>query len=426
MTKGAIGALLMGAYDGKKLIYVGKVGTGYSVATAKDLHKRLSRIAAAKSAFAKVPTAAKRGATWVKPDLVAEVEFGAWTSDHILRHAAFIGLREDKEAADVHPEEEISVAEVTKPALKKKTKPRAASGAEVLGITITHPERLIFAREKVTKRDVARYFEAVAHVMLPHVAERPLSLVRCPDGVGPACFFQKHAGMGLPETITEHRIGKGKNKGDDRVLTTTTPEGLVSLVQRGVLEVHVWGSHLATVEVPDLLVLDFDPDPNVGWKQVVTGAFEMRDFLDKIGLKSFVKTTGGKGLHVVVPIQPSLEWDGIKQFTRSVADAFAAQAPDTYLINMSKKARRGRIFVDYLRNGRGATAIAPYSTRARPGATIATPLSWAELKSGAEPSDFTIETVLKRIGARFKDPWKDMLSTKQEITVAMIEKLSEL
>ncbi len=421
--KNAIGALLLGEYQGKKLVYVGKVGTGYSNADAKTLHKKLSALAAKSAPFEETTTDARRGAHWVKPELIAEIEFGAWTADHILRHAAFLGLRADKEPGDVKTEKELPLREITKPRAKSAAQRKPAkSGEDVAGVTITHPARMIYPKEKISKVAVAEYYAAVAHVMLPHVAARPLSLVRCPDGVGPACFFQKHAGMGLPEAITEHRIGKGKA---DTVLTVDTVEGLVSLVQRGVLEVHVWGSHLVTVEQPDLLVFDFDPDPSVKWDKVVDASLAMRDELGGLGLTSFVKTTGGKGLHVVVPVIPALEWDGIKQFTRAVAERFAARDPKTYLTKMSKAARRGRIFIDYLRNGRGSTAIAPYSTRARPGATIATPVTWKELEAGATPQDFTIATVLERIAKRFKDPWAAMATTEQEITVEMIEKLEK-
>ena len=434
VIKDAIGALLLGEYQDGKLSYVGKVGTGYSNADAKMLYKRLSAVAADKSPFGKIATDARRKAHWVRPDLIAEVEFGAWTHDHILRHAAFLGLREDKEPQDVKTELEIPVEQVTKkrarqtrkaaqPAHAKTTSAKSRGGGEeVLGITITHPERVIFPKDNFTKLDVARYYAAVAKVMLPHVADRPLSLVRCPDGVGPACFFQKHAGAGLPEAITEHRIGSGKN---DAVLTISSGEGLVSLVQRGVLEVHTWGSHFAHVEQPDIMVFDFDPDVEVTWSRVMQAAIDMRDELHEIGLKSFVKTTGGKGLHVVVPVKPGLDWDGIKQFTRTVAERFAAHDPASYITNMSKKLRKGRMFVDYLRNGRGATAIAPYSTRARPGATIATPISWQELEDGAAPQDFTLLTVQKRIARNFNDPWRAMASTKQEVTVDMIEALGK-
>lgn len=400
----AVGALLMGEYRDGKLAYAGKVGTGYTRASARALFKKLSRLRAPKPAFATVPADARRGVVWTKPRLVAEVEFGAWTADRILRHAAFIAFREDKTAKEVRPERVLPVK-------------KAASGDTVGRVRISHPERVIYAKEHITKLEVARYYEAVAEVMLPHVAERPLALVRCPEGLSAACFFQKHAGMGLPDSIREERAGK------DRVLVIDSAEGLVSLVQRGVLEVHCWGAHLATVEQPDLIVLDFDPDPAVPWKQVVAAAVAMRAQLASLKLTSFVKTTGGKGLHVVLPLAPQLEWDAIKQFSRALATRFAERDPDRYLVNMSKRQRKGRIFIDYLRNGRGATAVAPYSTRARPGGLIATPLSWQELEDGATPADFTIATVPKRIAGRFRDPWGKIRTLRQKITARMITAL---
>lgn len=405
----AVGALLMGEYRDGKLAYAGKVGTGYTQASARDLFKRLAKLKAPKPAFAAVPTDAKRGAVWTKPQLVAEVEFGAWTADRILRHAAFIGLREDKTAREVTPERVLPV--------KKITGNKKESSDLVGGVRISHPERVIYAKEHITKLDVARYYEAVAEVMLPHVADRPLALVRCPEGLNAACFFQKHAGMGLPDSVREEQAGK------DRVLVIDSAEGLVSLVQRGVLEIHCWGSHLATVEQPDLIVLDFDPDPEVPWKQVVAAAVTMREQLAALKLTSFVKTTGGKGLHVVLPVAPQLEWDAIKQFARALATRFAERDPQRYLINMSKTQRKGRIFIDYLRNGRGATAVAPYSTRARAGGQIATPLSWQELENGAVPADFTIATVPARVAGKFKDPWRGITTLRQKITARMIKSL---
>lgn len=430
VSKTAIGALLMGEYIDGKFVYVGKVGTGYTNAMAADLFRKLSKLERDDPPFAAVPSDVRRTSVWVDPKLVAEVEFSAWTSDHILRHAAFQGLREDKSPKDVHPEKVVPVSTAVAEAPKKKSpRPRAAAKAdeenrpEVLGIGISHPDRTIYPDKDITKLEVASYYEAVAEVMLPHVEERPLALVRCPDGVGPACFFQKHAGAGLPEAIREERIGRAK---DDTVLLINSAEGLVSLVQRGVLEIHCWGSRFKKIEQPDMVVFDFDPDPAVKWPRVVKAAVDMRAFLKDLGFASFVKTTGGKGLHVIVPLKPLLEWDAVKEFTRTVADKFAATDPDMYLINMSKKKREGKIFVDYLRNGRGATAVAPYSTRARPGALIATPLSWTELQDGAKPQDFTMDAVITRVTKRFKDPWKDMLSTKQGITEKVIKTLMAL
>jgi bifunctional non-homologous end joining protein LigD len=420
----AIGALLMGEYTGRKLTYVGKVGTGYTTETARDLFAQLSRIKRDTTPFQAVPSEVRKTAVWVAPKLVAEVEFSAWTSDHILRHAAFLGLREDKPATDIRPEKILPVKKIVKQiAPAKSGEATAQSAPDVLGVAISHPERVIYADEDISKYQVARYYADVAHIMLPYVTDRPLALVRCPDGVGPACFFQKHAGAGLPPAIREETVSRKKG---DTVLLIDSAEGLVSLVQRGVLEVHTWGSRFQAIETPDMAVFDFDPDERVKWPRVVKAAMDMRAFLEGLGLASFVKTTGGKGLHVVVPFRPLLEWDAIKEFTRTVAVKFAATDPQSLLVNMSKKQRAGRIFIDYLRNGRGATAVAPYSTRARPGALVATPLSWDELEAGAQPRDFPMAKVLHRIGERFKDPWTKMLKTRQQITQKAVAKLLAL
>ena len=427
VSKTSIGALLLGEYDGDELIYVGKVGTGYTHESAADLFRRLSKISREQPSFAAVPSDVRRNSVWVKPEYVAQIEFGAWTSDHILRHAAFLGLREDKEPKDVKRERVLPVKKIEKEEAalktKKRVKAKSNDGSDVLSISISHPERVIYPKEGITKLDVARYYEAVAPAMLPHVADRPLALVRCPDGVNAACFFQKHAGLGgLPPAVREEKMGPKK---DDTVLLIDSAEGLISLVQRGVLEFHIWGSRCRTIEKPDLLVFDFDPDPSVKWPEVVKAAVGMRDLLDDLGLESYTKTTGGKGLHVVVPIKPMLEWNAIKQFCRAVAAKFAARDPQRFLINMSKEKRKGRIFVDYLRNGRGSTAVAPYSTRARAGGLIATPLSWKELEDGAVPADFTLESAMTRVTKRFKDPWKGITMNKQSLTVKMIEALDE-
>ena len=421
VDRGAIGSLLLAERQDGKFRYVGKVGTGYTASSAKALYATLNKMRMNKPALGSIPRDAQRKATWVEPKLVAEIEFSAWTKDHILRHASFIGLREDKAASEVKPEVILPVSGVTKTKLaksKKRSAPGSTERPAVRGIGISHPDRLIYPNDARTKLDVARYYDKLAEIMLPHIAKRPLALVRCPDGVGPACFFQKHIGLGMYKAIHEKSI-KG-----DKVIYVDSPEGIIGLIQYGVLEIHVWGSRIDAVEQPDWFIFDFDPDPTVKWARVAKAALDIRQFLSTFGLKSFLKTTGGKGLHVVVPIRPALRWDEIKALTRSIAETFAAQRPREFTINMSKKVRAGRIFIDYLRNGRGATAVAPYSTRARPGALIATPITWEELEAGAKPADFTLESVVQRIAGRFRDPWAPLLRTHQSITAKLLEKLN--
>jgi bifunctional non-homologous end joining protein LigD len=257
--------------------------------------------------------------------------------------------------------------------------------------------------------------------MLPHVINRPLALVRCPNGRGKPCFFQKHPGEGgqthlMPVDVSE-------SGSPDLNLVIKDAGGLVELVQMGVLEIHVWGSQVKNLEKPDRLIFDLDPDPELGWGEVVIAAREVKLFLEDLGLASFLKTTGGKGLHVVVPVQARTEWDEAKAFCKAVADAIVRAAPDRYLATMSKAARKGKIFIDYLRNGRGATAIAPYSTRARAGATVSVPISWNELSPKLKSDQFTVENLFSRLDRLKSDPWAEIANVKQSITKSMMKEL---
>jgi bifunctional non-homologous end joining protein LigD len=293
--------------------------------------------------------------------------------------------------------------------------------AEVLGVRLTHPEKVLYPENGITKLALANYYEQVADWMLPHVINRPMALVRCPAGRGKPCFFQKHPGEGETAHLLKVNIAE-KGKAEYH-LAVRDAAGLMELVQMGVLEVHVWGSQSKNLEKPDRLVFDLDPDPAVEWGQVVTAAREVRLLLEELGLVSFLKTTGGKGLHLVVPIQPRTGWDDAKSFCRALADFVVQAAPDRYIATMSKAARKGKVFIDYLRNGRGATAVAPYSTRARPGATVSVPLAWEELIPSLRPDQFTIASVPARLAKLKKDPWAALPKTKQTITKAMRKQL---
>ena len=420
VDRAAIGSLLLGERQNGKFRYVGKVGTGYTASSAKELYAKLNQVRLARPSLTDVPRAAQRNAVWVAPRLIAEIEFGAWTNDHILRHGSFIGLRYDKSADQVKSEAIMPVSTVTsRTAANANVQSRLSDRGKpiVRGIGISHPNRLIYPNDTRTKLDVARYYERVADVMLPHIRNRPLALVRCPDGVGLACFFQKHIGPGMHKSIHEKRC-KG-----DKLIYVDSVDGIIGLVQYGVQEIHVWGSRIDALEHPDWVIFDFDPDASVKWHRIARAALDMHEFLMGLGLTSYLKTTGGKGLHVVVPLQTTLTWDEIKAFSRAVAEAYAARCPKDFTVNMSKKARVGRIFIDYLRNGRGATAVAPYSTRARPGGLVATPITWKELEGGAMPTDFTIESVTKRTDRKFRDPWALLPETTQSISAKMLAKL---
>ena len=298
---------------------------------------------------------------------------------------------------------------------------RTAAAREVAGVVLTHPDRVPYPEQGPTKRDLAQYDEAVAAWMLPRVARRPLTLVRCPQGQGGPCSFQRHATDCTPPAVRPIPIRQ--DDGVSHYMSIESVEGLVSLVQMGALESHVWGSRTDDVEHPDRIVLDLDPDPSVAWPEVVAGALELRERLADLDLDSFVKTTGGKGLHVVVPIRGRTTWDEAKAFSRAVAGAVVRDAPDRYAANWSKAKRHGRTFIDYLRNGRGATAVAPYSSRARPGAPVATPLHWKELSAELRPGAFTVPAFGERLRRLRADPWKDIASVRQSITAAMRKKL---
>jgi bifunctional non-homologous end joining protein LigD len=288
--------------------------------------------------------------------------------------------------------------------------------AEVAGVRLTHANRVVYPSQGVTKRDLALFYESIADRILPHLAGRPTSLVRCPEGVDKECFYQKHSGLSVPENIRRVKIREKKKVGD--YLVVDTLPALISLVQIGILEIHTWNSVADRLEQPDRVVFDLDPAPDVPWTRVVAAARLVRKLLEGVGLESFVKTTGGKGLHVVAPIARGVGWDDFKAFSKAVVEAMERDEPDAYTTNPIKLRRKGKIFLDYLRNGRGATFIAPYSPRARPGAPVALPISWDELAHGVDPATFTSETVPRRLVSLREDPWKSMVGLKQSITAS--------
>jgi bifunctional non-homologous end joining protein LigD len=296
--------------------------------------------------------------------------------------------------------------------------------AEVAGVRLTHPDKVLYADQGITKRDLANYYEQVAEWMLPQVADRVLALVRCPAGSTKPCFFQKHPGEGAPKHLRQ--VNVAESGAADYNVAVNDLAGLVSLVQMGVLEIHIWGSKTKTLEKPDRLIFDLDPDPSVDWPGVVAAAREVRLVLEELGLTSFLKTTGGKGLHLVVPVQPRLRWDEAKAFCKAVSDFIVRAAPDRYIATMSKAARKGKIFIDYLRNGRGATAIAAYSTRNRLRATVSVPITWEELSPRIKSDHFTVQNLPARLKKLKKDPWAELPKTKQSITAAMLKRIQAL
>jgi len=422
-TRKGFGSLLLGYHDRDgKLVYAGRVGTGFDHALLGELRKKLDALARKEKPIASLPKGtAVRDVHWVAPKLVAEIDFTEWTGDGVLRHPTFVGLRADKAAREVVRETPQGLA-VTAPAKDAGAQAVTADGSTVVaGIRLSKADKVLYNESGLTKLDLARYYEAVADWALPHLANRPLSLLRCPEGHTGECFFQKHESAGMPPSI--HRFELAEKAGTETSLYIKDLAGLVGLVQIGVLEIHPWGSTVARVETPDRLTFDLDPDVGLAWDRVIEGALALKKLLDELELKSFLKTTGGKGLHVVVPVAPRLPWAEAKEFTKLVTEHLVAAAPERYTATLSKRARHGKIFIDYLRNGRGATAVGAYSTRARAGATISTPISWQELESGMRSDAFNIRTLPGRLASQRSDPWKDFLSTKQSISAAIRKKL---
>lgn len=292
-----------------------------------------------------------------------------------------------------------------------KSKATDDSSVEVAGVSLTHPDRVLWEDQGLTKQELAEFYIGIAGWLLPHLVNRPLTLIRCPGGAEKKCFVQRHSWAGMSSFIHSDMVRDGTSK--QELLSVRDIQGVVALVQSGVLEMHVWGATLADLGRPDRLIFDFDPGEGVEWPRVIEGALAVRERLKALELESFVKTTGGKGLHVVVPIKPKAAWKDALAFTRDVAEAMAADEPNRYTTTSAKQEREGRIFIDYLRNNREASAIAPYSTRSRPGAPVATPVAWEELSPDLKPNGFTVENLGKRLAALKRDPWAEMSKVDQ-------------
>ncbi len=394
----AVGSLVLGYPRNGKLAYAGRVGSGFTVATAEDLWRRLEAIRVPAPALEVAPPAeVRRNVRWTRPSLVAEVELRGWTADGIVRHAVFKGLRQDKDPAEVGAEKLAMKTSGRKPASGK------TPGPVDLPVALTHPDRVLWPDVGVTKQGLAEFYAEIWPWIEPHVVDRPLALVRCPGGVAEGCFFQKHAWAG----ISEHVVRSRDPEDGEELLSIRDLNGLLALTQASVLEIHAWGARLDCIEQPDGITFDLDPAPEVAWADLAAAAVEVRDRLKEVGLDSFVKTTGGKGLHVYAPLRPSAGWKEVKSFAHGIAVAMAKDSPRRYLATASKAARRGRIFVDYLRNGRGATAVVAYSARARGGATVSTPLAWDELGPEMRPDRFTVLNLINRL-EHIDDPWQEV------------------
>ncbi|SFR97160.1 DNA ligase D [Sphingomonas jatrophae] len=389
--KGARGfrSLLLGVHEDGRLRYAGKVGTGFDAATLAELSARLKRIER-KTPTVEAPRAAVRGAHWVKPALVAEIAFTETTGDGVLRHPSFLGLREDKPAADVTVETPVAVTPPAKGKAKAKAPPAPTEPADSFaGIRITNPDRVIYPEARITKGQLAAYYAAVAEPMLQWAANRPVSLVRCPQGRAKHCFFQKHDAGSFGEHV-HHVPVREKDGSEQPYLYVEDAAGLIACVQMGAIEFHGWGASAGDVERPDRLVFDLDPDEGLDFAAVRNAAVMLRDALAGMGLVTFPMVTGGKGVHVVAPLDASVAWPEVKDFASRFARAMEAAHPDRFTANMKKVQRTGRIFLDWLRNQRGATAILPYAARARPNAPVAAPITWDELAGMDAAGRYTI------------------------------------
>lgn len=428
-SRAGFGALLLGVYRSGELHYAGKVGTGFDDKTLATLRAKLDRLARKTPAFSDPPRGFEaKGAHWVAPVLVAEVRFTEWSTSGALRHPSFIGLREDKKASEVVREKPVAAEPGTssKPSRAAPAKPAKRVSREtapdvVAGVKLSHPDKLLFPEAKLAKADLARYYEAVADWILPHVKDRPLSLFRCPDGWKNQCFYQKHAAAGVHAAVSRVEVPEGE--GTATYLAASSLQALVGLVQWGVIELHPWGSRMPRPERPDRLIFDFDPAEDVSWPELVSAVGELRALLEQLDLVGFLKTTGGKGLHVVVPIKPTLTWEQAKQFSKAIADLFARTFPERFIASVSKSRRKGRIFIDYLRNAEGATAIAPYGIRARTNAPVSTPISWKELAEEVRFDFFNVRTVPERLRKLREDPWKEFMAIRQTVTAAMFKRV---
>jgi bifunctional non-homologous end joining protein LigD len=423
-TGRGIGSLLLGVYDGGKLLYAGRCGTGFSRELEHVLRIRLDALVQRAPSFVELSREAKQGAVWVKPELVAQVAFAGWTKDNLIRQSSFKSLRDDKPAAEVVRESAL-VGDASSPQVAPRTGSQAKWGdakaehEQNIALGITHPRKVLDEESGMTKQDLAAYYLAVAEQMLPHVSNRPLSVLRCPDGIGKQAFFQKHVSPGLPDGVDSVSIANNKTGKHEEFLTLNSAKGLVGMAQMGVLEIHPWGSKNDAVDQPDRITFDLDPDEAISWSTLADSARELRSRLKQLGLSSYVKSTGGKGLHVVAPIEPEYQWPVIKQLSHRIVLMMEKDNAKLYTTNMLKVVRKNRIYLDYLRNDREATAIAPFSTRARPGVPVAVTLDWKELAAAIRPVFHVSDFGRWRQRLR-RDPWRGILRSRQRLTSEML------
>ncbi|PUA30195.1 MAG: DNA ligase D [Cellvibrio sp. 79] len=446
-SRSGFGALLLGVYSRQNpadLTYVGRVGTGFNETRLKQLHEKLKTLEIKKSPFAHdLSGALTRDVQWVKPTLVCEVEFAEWTGDNILRQAVFIALRTDKPADEIIREQAIKPGASNKDETQKKStatnKSRAGSstsnstaapaksinkiensGANIAGIKITNPDRIIDSESGSTKLALAQFYDYVSPWLLPHLHDRPVSLLRAPEGVGGEQFFQKHAEhMAIPHI---HHLDQALDPGHARLMQIDNTAALVGCAQMSTIELHTWGSTSDNIETPDRIIFDLDPDPSLPWRSVVEATRLTLAVLEELKLDAYLKTTGGKGLHIVVPLARQLGWEYIKEFSKSLSQFMAKQIPERFVAKMGPQNRIGKIFIDYLRNQRGASTVSAYSVRARLGLPVSVPITLDELLTLKSSAQWNINNLQERLDKQKVDPWKGY-KHRQKITATMWKKL---
>ncbi|MGX8701778.1 DNA ligase D [Caproiciproducens sp.] len=405
-----VSSLLLGVYEGKELVYAGRAGTGLSASSAAELENRFKSLKRDSAPFSRAPQErAHEKIIWLEPRLAAEIKFAQWTEENLLRQASFKGLRTDKNPKDIKKEEADDEAQPQASA-ENVEKPMQAADNDLIieGVKITHPDKIMFHDPEISKADVIRYYEKAAARMLPYVSRRILSIVRCPKGISQSCFFKKHPGSDSKGVVS---VSIPTNDGEtEDYFYIENVSGLISEAQMGTLEFHTWGSCVDRLENPDVMVFDLDPDEGMDLGTVRRGVKDIKSILAELSLNAYLKTSGGKGYHVVVPFKPVVSWDVFHDFAKRVAEVMEQKWPDRYTSNIRKEKRKNKIFIDWIRNGRGATSVSPYSIRARKGAKVSMPIAWDELETVA-PDGVSMEDALQRICGN--DPWKDFFQNNQ-------------
>lgn len=410
-SRSGFGALLLAVNDDTGLVYAGRVGTGFDQAALKSIYAQLTPLEREASPLAKPLTSAQaRGVHWVEPNLVGEVQFAEWTREGVVRQAAFVGMRTDKPAAQIIHEQPRTAKSLKAPAKAKKAS----------GVNITHPERVIDPQSGTQKQQLAQFYERISEWVLPFLRRRPVSLLRAPEGIEGEQFFQKHSErLAIPNI---KQLDQALDPGHARLMEIDSVSALLGAVQMGTVELHTWGATSDKIDTPDLFVLDLDPDPALPWKAMVEAAQLTLSVLDELGLEAFVKTSGGKGLHLVIPLARRDGWDTVKAFAKAIAQFMTQQLPERFTATSGPKNRVGKIFIDYLRNARGASTVAAYSVRARPGLPVSVPVSREELKGLRGAQQWTVANLLERLEGLKADPWAGY-ANRQKISKKMWDKL---